>query len=78
MALLLCQNVCPETLDRRNIMTRPETTQNDSRRVEERRHPEDDAPADARRRERTVTRFVDPYDMRAEPQPEEPGYGHGV
>jgi hypothetical protein len=27
---------------------------------------------------RAAAHFVDPYDMRAEPQPEEPGYGHGV
>jgi hypothetical protein len=25
-----------------------------------------------------ATQYVDPYDMRADPQPEEPGYGHGV
>ena len=34
--------------------------------------------ADAARRARTVTHVVDPYDMRVEAQPEEPGYGHGV
>jgi hypothetical protein len=33
---------------------------------------------EVKRKEGPLTRFVDPYDMRAEPQPEEPGYGHGV
>jgi hypothetical protein len=48
----------------------------DPKRVAEPRRPEAERQADAARRDRT--RFVDPYDMRAEPQPEEPGYGHGV
>ena len=33
---------------------------------------------EVKRKEGMITRFVDPYEMRAEPQPEEPGYGHGV
>ena len=37
--------------------------------------PQTAAPA---RQQRAAASFVDPYDMRAEPQPEEPGYGHGV
>jgi hypothetical protein len=34
--------------------------------------------ADAAQSDVKPTRFVDPYDMRADAQPEEPGYGHGV
>jgi hypothetical protein len=44
----------------------------------------EDAPSppahstEVKRKEGTLTRFVDPYELRTEPQPEEPGYGHGV
>ena len=45
----------------------------------ERRPEVQQAPApDAAETKRMLTRYVDPYDMRSEPQPEEPGYGHGV
>lgn len=59
-------------------MKTPDTRPHDPRRVEDRRLPAQDKTPDAGSKERTVTRFVDPFDMRAEPQPEEPGYGHGV
>ncbi len=47
-------------------------------------HRMEDAPSppahstEVKRKEGTLTRFVDPYELRTEPQPEEPGYGHGV
>lgn len=59
-------------------MRAPDTFPHGQRRTEERRSPEPTRLPDTSQRERTLTRFVDPYDMRAEPQPEEPGYGHGV
>lgn len=59
-------------------MKSPDVRPEDPRRVEERRGPARDQSAETVRKERTVTQFIDPYDMRAEPQPEEPGYGHGV
>jgi hypothetical protein len=64
-------------LFRRNVMKGPET-RNDPRRVEEQRRPTPDQRMDTGSKERTRTHFVDPYEMRSEPQPEEPGYGHGV
>jgi hypothetical protein len=58
-------------------MNRPDTKSNDPRRVEDRPRVQEQT-SEIRRKEGTVTRFVDPYDMRPEAQPEEPGYGHGV
>lgn len=57
-------------------MKTPDAKSNDPRRVDER--PTQAPTPDGGPKERTVTPHVDPYDMRAEPQPEEPGYGHGV
>lgn len=58
-------------------MNRPEPASHSPRRVEDR--PRLPAQAtEVKRKEGMVTRFVDSHDMRAEPQPEEPGYGHGV
>jgi hypothetical protein len=58
-------------------MDRREPASHTPRRVEDRPGPQAQA-TEVKRKEGMVTRFVDPYDMRAEPQPEEPGYGHGV
>jgi hypothetical protein len=58
-------------------MNRPDTKSNDPRRVEDRPRAQDHA-SEIPRKEGTLTRAGDPYDMRLEPQPEEPGYGHGV
>jgi len=58
-------------------MNSQKTPSNDARRVEEPRPPTPEQ-SDAPHKERTQAPFVDPYEMRAEPQPEEPGYGHGV
>ncbi len=55
-----------------------DTRQDEPLRVEDKRRPDQDRKSDAARTKRTLTHMVDPYDMRAEPQPEEPGYGHGV
>jgi hypothetical protein len=58
-------------------MNRKETASYPPGRVEE--PPGQQAQStEVKRKEGMVTRFVDPYEMRAEPQPEEPGYGHGV
>lgn len=35
-------------------------------------------PATWQRHDRLVREVLEPSDMRSEPQPEEPGYGHGV
>ena len=51
---------------------------NDQRRADDTRADPEPHTLDAARKVGTLRRFVDPYDMRAEPQPEEPGYGHGV
>jgi hypothetical protein len=60
-----------------NADSRETPRQHDPRRQEEPRQPGQQT-ADAARTRRTLTHLVDPYDMRAEPQQEEPGYGHGV
>jgi hypothetical protein len=60
-----------------HVMDRPEPVSHNQRRVEDRPGRETQ-PTEVKRKEGVLTRFVDPYDMRAEPQPEEPGYGHGV
>lgn len=58
-------------------MSRPDPVSHNPRRVED--PPGRQAqPTEVKRKEGVLTRFVDPYEMRAEPQPEEPGYGHGV
>ena len=49
-------------------MKDPET-KNDPRRVEEQRRPAQNQRMDAGNKERTRTHFVDPYEMRSEPQP---------
>ena len=36
------------------------------------------SPASGQRHDRSEPQAVEPADMRLEPQPEEPGYGHGV
>jgi hypothetical protein len=59
-------------------MKTPETQANEQRRVDEPRGPAETQNADAAPKAPGRTHFVDPYDMRADPQPEEPGYGHGV
>lgn len=59
-------------------MDSPDRHSTEQRRVDDPRRPAETPNADPARRVGTLTRFVDPYDMRAEPQPEEPGYGHGV
>ena len=58
-------------------MDRPEPASDNPRRVADRPGLQAQ-PTEVKRKEGVVTPFVDPYDMRAEPQPEEPGYGHGV
>ena len=50
----------------------------EQRQVDDPRPRTEHHAADAARKVGTLTRFVDPYDMRPEAQPEEPGYGHGV
>ena len=58
-------------------MNRPEPASHTPRRAEDR--PALQAhPTEVKHKEGMLTRFVDPYEMRSEPQPEEPGYGHGV
>jgi len=52
---------------------------NEARRVDDpRADMHDRKKADAARTQGPLAHLVDPYDMRAEPQQEEPGYGHGV
>ena len=58
-------------------MSSPQTPTKDPRRVEEPAPPAR-GQTDASRKEKPVTHLVDPYDMRADPQQDEPGYGHGV
>lgn len=43
-------------------------------------HPvQEPPPAEPAQTKRTLTHYVDPYDMSGESQPpDEPGYGHGV
>lgn len=59
-------------------MKTPETRSDEVRRVGEPRRVVQDQQADTVRRQRELTHLVDPYDMQPDPQPEEPGYGHGV
>lgn len=59
-------------------MNTQDTKPRDPRRVEEPRPGAQDPKVDAARAPRPPAHLVDPYDMRAEPQQEEPGYGHGV
>jgi len=49
-----------------------------SRRVDEPQRSAAEQTAEAAPKNRPAPHFVDPYDMHGEPQPEEPGYGHGV
>lgn len=61
-------------------MKTPDPTRDAQERADSRRHAaaEEQKAEATRRTASAVTRFIDPYDMRAEPQTEEPGYGHGV
>jgi hypothetical protein len=59
-------------------MKSPQGQSGEPRRVEEPRRPVQQETADAPRKPQAQPSFVDPYDMRTEAQPEEPGYGHGV
>jgi hypothetical protein len=49
-----------------------------SARAEAPREPVREPSRDAAQTKRTLTHYVDPYDMQTDPPPEEPGYGHGV
>jgi hypothetical protein len=70
MALLL--------FTRSTAMKSPERQPSEPRRVDDPRPPVQQQTAEATRKATTPAPFVDPYDMRSDPQPEEPGYGHGV
>ena len=59
-------------------MKSSERQSTDPRRVEEPPRPVPQQSGDAVRKAQATRPFVDPYDMRADVQPEEPGYGHGV
>ena len=59
-------------------MKSPERQSSEPRRVDDPRRPAQTQTADPAQKAHTPAQFVDPYDMRADAQPEEPGYGHGV
>jgi hypothetical protein len=59
-------------------MKGPQGQCSEPRRVDEPRRSVQQQTDDAQRKPQTQPSFVDPYDMRPDVQPEEPGYGHGV